>query len=69
MTYQTQGRQSVTLPGGIRFPTKATPLNALLVVAYGWRSPARAVVERMRSAPGRWLNPLSRWTRPTRRPA
>lgn len=69
MAYATQGRQSVTMPGGIRFPSKAAPLNALLVVAYGWRSPARAVVVRMATAPGRWISPLLSWTRPMRRAA
>lgn len=69
MTYATQGGGSITLPAGCDLHRKTVPLNALKVVCYGWRSPARALVVRMVTAPGRWLNPLSRWTRPTRRPA
>ena len=69
MTYRTQGRQSATLPHGIRFPTKAPSLNALLVVCHGWRSPAREPVVPKASAPGGWFSPLLRWARPMRRAA
>lgn len=64
MAYVTQGRQSATLPGGIHFPTKATPLHALLVVCHGWRTPARGGDCRRSAPAGCWLNPLRRWTRP-----
>lgn len=69
MAYKTCGRISVTLPQGIRFPIKPPCLNALKVVCYGWRTPARALVGRRQAAPGAWINPLRSWTRPCRRAA
>lgn len=69
MTYKTAGRLSVTLPQGISFPRVAERLNALAVVAHGWRSPAREALPCRATAQGPWITPLCRWTRPLRRAA
>jgi hypothetical protein len=42
MAYKTAGRQSITLQQGIHAAIKAPSLNALAVVAHGWRSPRAA---------------------------
>jgi hypothetical protein len=68
MAYKTLGRQSVTLQQGVFAASKAPSLNALAVVAHGWRSPARGAVCRA-PASGPWITPLCRWTRPLRRAA
>lgn len=66
MTYSTQGRQSVTLPQGIRFPMRPASLNAFVLVCHGWRSPHRTVDPRPSASAG-WLWPLFRSTRPLER--
>jgi hypothetical protein len=68
MAYKTAGRQSITLQQGIHAAIKGPSLNALAVVAHGWRSPARGAVCRA-TARGPWITPLCRWTRPLRRAA
>lgn len=64
MTYSTQGSYSATLPHGITVPRSHVCLNALVVLCHGWRSPEREVVTSRASAPGRWINPLLKWSRP-----
>ena len=68
MTWRTYGRSSVTLPHGIRFPTRQPSLNALAVVCHGWKSD-RSMPAARPSCSAAWISPLCRWTRPVRRAA
>jgi len=60
---------SATMPHGITLERSRACLNALAVVCHSWRKPARGTPSPRTSAPGRWLSPLLKWTRPVWRAA
>jgi hypothetical protein len=61
------GHGSATMPG-IALGRVSVDLNALAVLCYGWRNPARTERE-LSTAARRWYSPLLRWTRPMARVA